>query len=465
MPRRIALTVLDASTADIINTIRKNASLEYQQLVPTVTDIESLHKVGDVLYGYPALANQFLNSLFNRVALTRINSMIFNNAYSELKKGFLEFGEVVEEVFVNLCKAREFSAEKAESREFKRTLPDVRAAFHCINYRAQYPITIENDMLRAAFTSFSGVEDMIAKIINSVTVSAEYDEFLLFKYLIIKAVTHGKMYPVKVGATLADSAEQFRGVSNALTFPSTKYNQSGVHNVTAKDDQYIFMDAFFNAKYDVNVLASAFNMDKATFSGHLKLIDNWTEFDNDRFAEIVENTDTMEAVTDDELAIMAKVQAVLVDSEWFQFYDNLAQMSEQYVASGLYWNYFYNAWKTISSSPFSNAVVFVTSDATTTLPSTIEVTVESKSASGGIVTINLATPDSLALIGNALAYIQTEDATSKGIGVQRYGSYMLLDNTKSTACKAAIGSATYTGDTNISASLEVGDTITLTLDT
>ena len=80
MPRRIAVNSLNASTVDIINTIRANASYEYQQLVPEITDAIEIPKVGEVLYGYPALANQFINALVNRIALVRVKSATFNNA-------------------------------------------------------------------------------------------------------------------------------------------------------------------------------------------------------------------------------------------------------------------------------------------------------------------------------------------------------------------------------------------------
>lgn len=300
MPSRIAISNLNASTIDILNVIRQNASYEYQSLVPEVTKATDIPKVGEVLYGYPALANQFINALVNRIALVRVNSATFNNAYAELKKGYLEFGETVEEVFVSITKAREFSVEKAADRELKRSLPDVRSAFHTMNWRVQYPVTIQDEDLRMAFLSINGVQDLIAKIVNAVTVAAEYDEYLLFKYLMIKAITSGKMYPVAFDETdMANAAKAFRGYSNLLTFMKTAYNASGVHTVTSKDDQYIFMSAEFNANYDVDVLASAFNMDKADFMGRLKLIDDWSTFDNDRFTEITADSDMIDPITED----------------------------------------------------------------------------------------------------------------------------------------------------------------------
>lgn len=462
MPKRIAVSALNASTMDILNVIRQNASAEYQNAVPVVTKETDIPKVGEVLYGYPALANLFINALVNRIALVQVKSATFNNDYKELKKGYLEFGESVEEVFVQIAKAREFSVEKAEGREFKRSLPDVKSAFHAMNYRVQYPVTIQDEDLRTAFLSADGVQDLIAKIVDSVYTAAEYDEYLLFKYMMIKAITKGKMYPVSIGAgtDMKEAAVAFRGMSNQLQFMSTKYNAAGVHTTTAKADQFIFMDSKYNAQYDVNVLASAFNMDKADFMGRLKLIDDWTTFDNDRFSDIVANSDQMEPVTADELALMANVKAVLIDKEWFQFYDNNNKFTEKYVASGMYWNYFYNVWKTISSSPFSNAIVFVTGAATTTLPDTVTVEITGISYNETATAITL-----ISHFTDSLKFHQTEALTKAGIAVHPYGAFLIPDDQEDTAIvvEADINGTVYkaASSATISAANKVGDTVVL----
>ena len=245
MPRRVSVSTLNASTMDILNTIRQNAGYEYQSLVPEVTNETDIPRVGEVLVGYPSLANQFINALINRIALVRVKSATFNNAYAMLKKGYLEMGEVVEEVFVNICKAREFSVEKAEARELKRSVPDVRSAFHAMNWRVQYPVTIQEQDLQQAFLSMNGVQDLIARIVDAVYTAAEYDEFLLFKYLIIKAFNANKIFKAYITGTpeaIKSDAAIYRGYSNALTFMSDKYNASGVTTITKKEDQYLFMD-------------------------------------------------------------------------------------------------------------------------------------------------------------------------------------------------------------------------------
>lgn len=467
MPYRVAETSLNASSMDIVNVIRENAGLEYQNQVPVVENLDDMPKVGELLVGHPALANYFINALINMVAKVTIRSAMFNNPYAGMKKGYLDYGETVEEVFVGMAKAREFNVEKAEAREFKRTLPDVKTAFHTLNYRAQYPITIQYEDLRQAFNNRDGVNRLVERIQNSVYTGAEYDEFLLFKYVLIKGITKGKMYPVSVGdgTDLKEAAVKFRSISNLLPFVSDKYNAFGVHTTTTKDNQHIFMDANFNAEFDVNVLADAFNMDRADIIGKVHIIDDWTTFDNDRFSELIENTNSMDLVTDDELALMAKVKAVLVDDEWFQFYDNLFIMTDKQVSSGMYWNYFLNVWKTISTSPFSNAVVFVAENANIVEPATFTLTVAGKDASPLGTILTLAVEDKDTLANTNYEFVGTEESVTEGIAIQEYGVVIIpADNTNTVTLKMKVGNATYTGGTAVGASTAQGTTITMTKD-
>lgn len=466
MSRRIANSTLNASTIDIMNVIRQNASYEYQQNVPKVTKAADIPKVGEVIYGTPAFANQFINALVNRIAIVRVQSATFNNPYSILKKGYIEFGETVEDIFVSIAKAVDFDPEKAAQREFQRTIPDVRSAFHTMNWRVMYPVTIQDEDLKQAFLSIDGVQNLIAKIVDSVYTAAEYDEFLLFKYLLIKAISHGKIHSKSVGngTNLYDAAVQFRGTSNLITFMSDKYNELNVTNNTPKDRQVIFMDSLFNAQFDVNVLASAFNMEKADFMGRLFLIDNWTEFDNARFEVIRENSDGIEEVTSDELALLANVKAVILDENWFQVYDNNNKFTENYVASGLYWNYFYHTWKTVSNSPFANAVMFVTTAAHTDLPESITVQVDSKDKSD-VATVFTISPKyvSAGLDPRNVNFVQTEALTKAGIAVQKFGGIIIPNSQVATNVKivAEINGTLYTATTNLTGATTENATFTL----
>lgn len=464
MAHRIAVSTLNASTVDIMNVIRDNASLQYQNNVPEVESVVDIPRVGEVIYGTPAFSNEFINALVNRIALVRVQSATFNNPYERLKKGYLDYGESVEEIFVAIAKVYEFSQEKAENRELKQYKPNVKSAFHTMNWKVLYPVSISDEQLRMAFLSAEGVTDLIAKIVDAVYTAANYDEYLLFKYMLIKACTSGGLKPVAVNASDAKNyAKAFRGTSNMLPFMKSDYNAAGVLNTTPRERQVIFMDAQFNADFDVDVLSAAFNMDKADFMGSLFLIDEWSSFDNARWETIRANSDGVEKVTDDELTMMGKVKAIIVDEEWFQVYDNLTKMTEKYISSGLRWNYFYHTWKTISYSPFSNAVVFVTNDADIDAPDSLKFVVSAVDSAEYAKVITLMPNFENALGDRNVLFNQSEALTTMGVAVLPYGAIFVPSNVEAEniTLVAKLGSSTYTATLPLAS--EIGDEVNFTI--
>ena len=326
-----------------------------------------------------------------------------------------------------------------------------------MNWRVMYPVTIQDEDLKQAFLSLDGVTDLIAKIVDQVYTAAEYDEFLLFKYLLIKGVNNSAMYLDKVDPTdMKKVATTFRAASNLLPFMSSEYNAAHVKTTTPKDRQIIFMDAKFNAQFDVEVLASAFNMDKADFMGRLFLIDNWDSFDNERFDVIRANSDGIDEITGTELTMMSRVKAILIDENWFQVYDNNNKFTEKYVASGLYWNYFYHTWKTVSYSPFANCIVFIDEEFATPDTGAITVTSKDTDKDSGATVLTFSSPE-------VAEFIQTEAFTTGGVAVQKYGAMIIPSTSTNTEAdiEFKLLDTTYkgTGTTKLS-ELEVGTTIT-----
>lgn len=95
MPKRVAVSTLNATTRDILNVIRQNAGLEYQNAVPVVEKEADIPKVGEIIFGTPSLSNQFLNALVNRIGLVKARSATFNNPYEILKKVILIMGKAL----------------------------------------------------------------------------------------------------------------------------------------------------------------------------------------------------------------------------------------------------------------------------------------------------------------------------------------------------------------------------------
>lgn len=358
------IVTLTNSSVDILNAIRNNATQNYRDYVPKATpDADSIRQIGAIIMDYPALQNEFLSALVNRIGRVLITSKMYDNPWAFFKKGLLEFGESVEEIFVNIAKPFQFDPAVAETNVFKREIPDVRAAFHIMNYQKYYKATISNDQLRQAFLSWQGISDLIAKIVDAMYTGANYDEFQTMKYMLARHILDGHMYPVEIPtvetANMKSIVSVVKGVSNKFTFLSPNYNLAGVQTYTAKNDQYMLINSQFDATMDVEVLASAFNMDKAEFSGRRVLVDSFGSLDTDRLAGLFSGDSTYKEISTEELEALDAIPAVLVDRNWFMIFDNFYNFTEQYNGEGLYWNYWYHVWKTFSVSPFANNALFI----------------------------------------------------------------------------------------------------------
>lgn len=397
MPTKPRIVTVTNNSVDVLNAVRNSASINYQNYVPVATaDAESLRTIGAIIMDSPNLQNEFINALVNRIGRTIYTSRTYSNPWAILKKGMLDFGETEQEIFVDLCKTYNYSAEEAESKVFQREIPVVHSAYRVMNFQNFYKVTIQQRDLKMAFLSWSGVDDLIAKIVESMYKSANYDEFIVMKYLLAKHILAGHLKPVEIGAVSAENANAIvttiKGTSNAFNFLSNDYTITGVPQNSEYSRQYVVMNAKFDAIMDVNVLAAAFHMEKAEFMGRRAMVDSFGNLDTARLAEIFATDSTYDEISAADLALLDAVPAVLIDEDFFQIYDNLIEFTEQYNAQGLYWNYFLHTWKTFSVSPFSNAAVF-----TPVAPAITSVTVSPSTLANPAVgstqglTVNVAT--------------------------------------------------------------------------
>ena len=321
---------------------------------------EALHAIGEYVMQYEAMQNAYLTALVNRIGMTIITSKMWDNPWSVFKKGRLEFGETVEEIFVNLAKPHSFDPATAEKEVYKREIPDVRAAFHSMDFQKFYKVTISNDQLRQSFLSWNGITDLIAKIVDSLYTGMRYDEYVTMKYMICREMLNGGFYNEETAALTKDTASDVmtsvRGLVGQLDFMSSKYNRSGVMTHTPREDLYVIISAANRALIDVDVLAVAFNMDKTDFLGHLIEVDSFDEHDELRLTELFGDDENFKVFTDTEKTVLGAVIAAMVDKDWWMVFDVFDTFTQNYNGQGLYWQYFYHVWRIFSASPFANAI-------------------------------------------------------------------------------------------------------------
>jgi len=328
----------DFKTSDLLNAIRNGASQEYQDRIPVATQA-NIAQVGSAILYLSYTRNEFVGALLNKIGLSVVKSSMFENPLKEFKKGTLEWGKNIEEIFVDIIEAQAFDSSLAETELFKKNKPNVKALFHQLNRQDMYKTTVSTPQLKTAFSSENGFGSLIERIVSILYTSDNYDEFLLMKNLINQYGVEGKfamvaVAPVTSPETARLAMSKIKEVSNDLTFMSTAFNYAGVTTNTPKSDQIVLINTKFDAIIDVELLASAFNMEKADFNARRVLIDDFGGLTN--------------------------VICAVVDKDWFMVYDNLVSSEEIYNPQGLYYNYFLHHWQVMSTSQFANAVLFVT---------------------------------------------------------------------------------------------------------
>ena len=154
--------VFDASSSAVINALAPYLS----ERIPQAT-AENLNEVSKIILSSADLQNQFLNVLVNRICRVIITSRLYENPLRSFKKGTEKYGDIVEEIFVNIANAHEYDPLIAESEVYKREIPDVGAVFHKMNSRLFYKTTIQQEDLAKAFVSESGMRSLIAKVVDA----------------------------------------------------------------------------------------------------------------------------------------------------------------------------------------------------------------------------------------------------------------------------------------------------------
>ena len=379
MPNRPnKLTVTNVSK-DVINAILNEGwSVNYRDYVPiTATDADSIRDIGKIIMDAPNLRNAFATDLINRIVLVIVTSKMYENPWARLKKGKLDIGESVEEIFVNMARAELYNPAGSAETVFKRSRPDIRAAFHVVNYQVFYPVTIENEDLSMAFTTQNGLYNLIEKIYETLYTADAYDELNVMKYLIAEHIAAGHIKTVSIpelntDADIRAAVTAIKATSNKMKFQTSEYNLAGVKTHVKHENQTIIVSADFDALMDVQVLAAAFNMEKAEFLSKRLLVDSFGNIDIPRLAEcapeLCENivydseghvvSADLKNISAKDLKNLNNIPAVIIDDDFMQIYDRLITMEDIRNPKGLYTNAFLHCWKIFSISPFAPAAVF-----------------------------------------------------------------------------------------------------------
>ena len=331
---------------ELLNTIRDNASQQYQDRIPEATRT-NIAEVQEAMAdpNNAVVANEFASALLNMIIKQVIISKLFSDPLKSLKKGTKPLGDTVEEIYTNFIKAKQYdpTGEELLSRE----LPDVKAIYHRMNRQDKYKVTISPEQLYKAFASYDKLNSFIQSIINTLYNSSELDEFVLMKQIIKQALDNNAMVEVTIPDPLESEQngkafiKAVKTVSGGMEFPNTIYNayltsqdtdEVPITTFSKKNEQILIIDNATNVSLNVDVLATVFNMSVAEFNDTRKIV--------------------IDAFPDPD------VRACLVDEMFFQVYDDLVTFRDFENGEGLYRNYYLHVWQTLAYSTLVNAVCF-----------------------------------------------------------------------------------------------------------
>lgn len=323
---------------DALNSIRAEASQEYQDRIPEATQ-ENISTIGNALQTYKPLYNEFSMALLCKIGKTMIESKLFQNRLARFKSGTIVDQQDVEEIFVEMAKAEGKYDPTGPNPLGRRDTVQDKVVYHRLNRADVYAVSIGDLDFRRVFRSEATLDAYITKKINALYSGANKDEFLLMVNLL---ATYDGYFsyevPVMAGADAHETAKTFvktlrKAVMDVTLDSSTDYNKAGVETWAEEDKLVLLVHKDVLAEVDVEVLAKAMNMGKTDIQ--------------------------VSIVPMPHFGSMTGVYGLLVDEEWFRVWDTLMDMEPQRNAHGKFTNYFLHVQQIISCSPFKTALKFV----------------------------------------------------------------------------------------------------------
>ena len=348
---------MNESLVTSLNRIREVSSTIYHQYIPELTSDSDIGKLAQPVLSVPEVYNEFCNALINRIVYTQFLAKSFRNPFVVLEGDALPLGYAGQEVYVNPTKGRVYNAEDFAGLLIKYEA-DVKVQYTAINMDVQYPVTFSRQQLKKAFTSWGDLETFIENLSNSLYNGAYIDEYNATKQLIAGAYKDN-LAQVEVVSAISSEATAKAFVTKArelfLQFqtPSSSYNAWAkvggegrpVVTWTNPEDVVFIVRNDIRAYMDVNVLASAFNMDKAELLGNILTINDFDIYADDG-SKIFDGSN---------------IVGMIADKSWFRIRRQDMFMDSFYNANNRSIQYYLNNIKMYNMSLFANGVILASS--------------------------------------------------------------------------------------------------------
>ena len=343
-----------------LNAIREASVSEgtiYHQYLPIVDDNTDIAAFGTPILNNTPVMNEFMNRLVNRIVYTSFENKYFNNPLQILEGDQIPLGYSGQNIYVNPAKGRQYDVNDFAGLLVKYEA-DVKVQYTSVNMDLQYPVTVSRHKLKQAFVSWDSLDNFIMELSNSLYNGAYIDEFRFTKGLVSAAYASNQVQVRTISAISSEAtAKTFVQTARELflnmQLPSTEYNAwakvggygKDILTYSRPEDLVFLIRNDVRAYLDVNVLAEAFNMDKADLLGRIIPIDNFDQYDDDG-TKIFDGS---------------AIIGFIGDASWFKIKRQDMYLDSFYNANNRTWQYYLNLTKMYNYSLFANGVVLATS--------------------------------------------------------------------------------------------------------
>ena len=331
----------------------------------TSPDAQTARSIGNIIFSAPELENAFYYGLINKIGRQIINDRAYRNPLEILEAGTLEFGEMVEEIFVKLAEPFQYDPDISQYTFHLINRPDVVVAYHVVNCQIYYKDSISRKEAKRAFYSWEGVDRFTSAIITSMYNGLNQDKFLMTKYMLAYRLVNGQMavkaIPSVTAANMNAIGVIVKETVGDMEYYRTDYNFANVENFCPAADQILIVSNKFKALFDFVELASAYNLEYKDLMARIVTIDSFGRgLNSARYNKLLENDKLRHTFTSDEITALDGIAAVLVDKEFLQIYRQDNEVTDtMYIPEGRYVNYWLYYDGIFSTSPFAPAVAFV----------------------------------------------------------------------------------------------------------
>lgn len=347
----------------VFNDARNQASEQYIGAVPQATVESDFSRAFAPIVKYTTFMNEFLDYVVNKLVFQTVESKMYENKFSMLRKEGFPLGTDYENNYINPAVARKYSIELGDTL-LNRRRPDVKTQYYRRNREDQFWLTIPEPLLRGAFTQWEQLDDFITGAIRSLYSGNAIKEQTLVKTLFVDGVNDEIIRTQEIAGYNETSDPEgsakklikaVRTLTYNFTFPSSQYNNwaayaaaNGLEDSTPavtwveNNDIMVFIRTSALVNAEVDSLAAAFNLTEGDFRARVIPVDSFSY-----------TTDAGETVSND------KIITIVTDRKAYEYRDNLTQASDFFNSAGLYRNHYLTVFQTYGINVCADAVALM----------------------------------------------------------------------------------------------------------